>query len=198
MSEKIMLGRVLRSSTTAFTFGYAQADDTPPAFGSLTQADLGAQQVYGLVYDVVVHDDAFVRQIVAASDDLTPERIEDMRQRRQVPVEVTALAIGYRQDGQIYQRIPPRPPGALQPIYACGQTETGQVLAPDRFDYFRTVLNNFECPGEELLAASLRAAARCQLPGQEQAYLLGAGRELARLLAADPARLDAILRRLSN
>ncbi|MCO6451576.1 MAG: hypothetical protein J5I90_12380 [Caldilineales bacterium] len=151
-----------------------------------------------MVCEVIVQDDPFVRQLVAASDNLTPERIEDMRQRRQVPVEVTALAVAYRQNDVIYQRIPPRPPGALQPIFPCGPAEVRQVFAPDRFDFFRTVLNNQQCPSEELLAASLRQAAQCQEPGQAQAYLLEAGRELARILAVDPVRLDAILRRLSE
>lgn len=195
MDEQIMLGRVLRSSTTTFTFGYNQQDETPPVFGSLVRADLGEMPIFGLVYDVVVHDDPFVRQIVAAGDILSETKIQDMRQRRQVPVEVTALAIAYRQDGAIYQRIPPRPPGALQPIYACNDDEIAGVL--EKFDFFRTVLNNMQCPSEELLAASLRQAAACQPAERQERYLLDAGRDLARLLAADLSRLDAILRRIA-
>jgi hypothetical protein len=195
MNEQIMLGRVLRSSSTTFTFGYNQPDEAPPVFGSLVRAELGDQHVYGLVYDVVVHDDPFVRQIVAAAGALTETRIQDMRQRRQVPVEVTALAVAYRQDDIVYQRIPPRPPGALQPIISCSHEEIRLVLAD--FDFFHTVLNNALCPTDELLAASLREAARCQLPGQSPDYLLRAGRELARQLAADLPRLDSILRRMA-
>ena len=82
----------------------------------------------------------------------------------------------------------------LQPILLCTPAEVREVLTG--FDYFRTVLNNLQCPSEELLAASIREAARCQLPGREETFRLAAGRELARLLAADPLRLDAILRRL--
>ena len=65
-------------------------------------------------------------------------------------------------------------------------------------DYFRNVLNSFQIPTDELLAASLREAARCQLPGQREPYMLAAGRELASLLAADLPRLDAILRRIAQ
>lgn len=195
MSTPILLGRVLRSSTATYTFGYNRVDDDPPPFGALIRADVAAESVYGLVYDVVVHDDPFVRQIVAAGEQMDETRIQDMRQRRQTPVEITALAVAHSRGETIYQRIPPRPPAALQPIYACAETEVRRALA--RFDYFRTVLNNSQCPAEELLAASLRQAARCQLPGDDQPYLLAAGREIARLLAADPARLEAILRRLT-
>ncbi len=195
MNEKTMLGRVLRSSSSTFTFGYNQPDEAPPVFGSLTRAELGEQHVYGLVYDVVIHDDPFVRQIVAVSGTLPETKIQDMRQRRQVPIEVTALAIAQSQQDHIYQRIPPRPPGALQPIFSCSHEVIRLALAD--FDFFRTVLNNALCPADELLAASLRESARCQLPGQRQDYLLRAGRELARLLAVDLPRLDSILRRIT-
>jgi hypothetical protein len=188
------LGRVLRSSTTTFTFGSLDNADLP-AFGALVTTAVGPTSVYGLVYEVVIQDDPFVRQVVAAAGELTAERIEDMRQRRQVPVEITALTVAYRQDDQVYQRLPPRPPAALQPIWACDEAETGQVLAD--FAFFRTVLNAAHCPTEELLAAALRRAAACKPPQQQQTYLLEAGRELARLLAADLPRLDAILRRLA-
>lgn len=188
------LGRVLRSSTTIFTFGSLDNADLP-AFGALVAAEVGPTWVYGLVYEVVIQDDPFVRQVVAATEGLTAERIEDMRQRRQVPVEITALTVAYRQGDRVYQRLPPRPPAALQPIWACDETTTAQVLAD--FAFFRTVLNAAHCPSEELLAAALRRAAACRPPEQEKAYLLEAGRELARLLAADLPRLDAILRRLA-
>lgn len=188
------LGRVLRSSTTTFTFGSLDNADLP-AFGALVAAEVGPIWVYGLVYEVIIQDDPFVRQVVAAAGELTAERIEDMRQRRQVPVEITALTVAYRQENRVYQHLPPRPPAALQPIWACDDATTAQVMAD--FAFFRTVLNAAHCPGEELLAAALRRAAACRPPEQEKAYLLEAGRELARLLAADLPRLDAILRRLA-
>jgi len=196
MSEPRMLGRVLRSSSTTFTFGYNQPDDNPPIFGSLVRADAGSTSVYALVYEVLIYDDPFVRQVVAAETALDEEKIQDMRQRRQVPVEVTALSIAYSQDGDVLQRIPPRPPGALQRIYACSDEEVREALK--RRDYFRNVLNSPNVPTDELLAASLREAARCQLPGEREPYMLAAGRELASLLAVDLPRLDAILRRIAQ
>lgn len=196
MSQPRMLGRVLRSSSTDFTFGYNQPDDNPPIFGSLVRADAGSTSIFALVYEVMIFDDPFVRQVVAAETALNEEKIQDMRQRRQVPVEVTALSIAYSQDSSIYQRIPPRPPGALQQIYACSDEEIRTTL--QERDYFRNVLNSPNVPADELLAASLREAARCQLPGEREKYLLKAGRELASLLAVDLPRLDAILRRLAH
>ena len=189
-----MLGRILRSSTTTFTFGRTLNAGPLPAFGDLVRVDVDDAPVYGLIYEILVEDDPFVRQIVAASADMAAEKIEDMRQRRQVPVEITALAVGSAAHGRIMQGVPPRPPAALQGVFACTCEETAATLA--QFDFFRLVLNHGPASADELLAASLLNAAQCQ-PGQERAYLLAAGRELVHLLGQEPARLDALLRRLA-
>ena len=49
---------------------------------------------------------------------------------------------------------------------------------------------------DELLAASLRTAATAHPEGEGGPFLVEAGRELARLLAGDPVRLEGLLRRL--
>jgi len=190
-----MLGRILRSTSTTFTFGRTLNAGDLPSFGDLVTADAAGVQVYGLIYEILVEDDPFVRQVVAAADDMPAEKIEDMRQRRQVPVQITALAVAFRQHDRLVQGIPPRPPGALQPVLACDCPETREVLAD--FGFFRIILNHSQAPADELLAASLIHAAGCQLPGQDRGYLLDAGRDLVRLLAQEPNRLDAILRRLA-
>ncbi len=190
-----MLGRILRSSTTRFTFGRTARGEDMPAFGDLVKAEQGGITLLGLVYEIAIADDPFVRQIVAASDTMAAERVEDMRQRRQVPVEVTALTIAFRQADRWVYGLPPRPPTALQPIWPCDCEEVRDVLAD--FAFFRRVLTCDACPAEELLAASVLRGAECQPPGQARPYLVRAGRTLARLLSHDPAQLDAILRRLA-
>ena len=190
-----MLGRVLRSNATTFTFGRTTRADDTPAFGHLVKAEGGGLTLYGLVYEIFIADDPFVRQIVAASETMSPEKVEDMRQRRQVPVEITALTIAFRQGETLVHGIPPRPPEALQPIFPCSDEETREVLAD--FAFFRRVLTCGDCPSDELLTAGLIHAAGCQPPGRGRDYLTRAGRELARLLSNDPVRLDAILRKLA-
>ncbi len=191
-----MLGLVLRSTTTTFTFGRTIRADIMPAFGDLVKAQLEQVTLYGLVYEIWIADDPFVRQIVAASETMSSEKVEDMRQRRQVPVEITALTIAFRRGERLTQGIPPHPPTALQPIHACSCVEIREVLA--EFAFLRMILNCSACPTEELLVATLLRAAECQLPGQEQTYLTQGGRELVRLLHHDPMRLDAILQRLAH
>mgnify|MGYP000106110759 CR=1 FL=1 len=64
---------------------------------------------------------------------------------------------------------------------------------------FKTTEAAAEAPADQLVAAALRAAAAARPSEPErEAYLIAAGRELARLLALDLTRLDGILQQLRN
>lgn len=190
---EIEVGRIIRSNTTRFAVGCRVLRPQVPSFGALVKVGaLGGDEIFGLIHDVRMEDDPFVRQI-AATDGVPAEYIEDQRQNRQVPIEVGVLVVGYRRAGQVYQRLPPQPPLSLDVIHTCPADEL--VTFTSRLDYFRLILENRDLPADELVAANLRAAAEAR---QEHGYdfLVEAGRELARLLAMDPVRLDAVLRRL--
>lgn len=195
-TDKQALGRVLRASTASFTAGCRTLEDDLPIFGSLVQAERSdGAAVYGLIYDVRVDDDPFVRQLIAAGD-LSEEYVQDQRQRRQVPVEVNVLVVGGRDKaGQVYHYLPPQPPATLSWVTVCSSDQVRQFGG--RLDFLRTVLDAADAPADELTAASLRHAAAAQGDSvQAQRYLQDAGRELARLLSRDPARLNGILQRM--
>jgi len=197
-TDKRALGRVLRASTAGFTAGCRTLEDDLPIFGSLVQAERSdGAAVYGLIYDVRVDDDPFVRQLIAAGD-LSEEYVQDQRQRRQVPVEVNVLVVGGRDKaGQVYHYLPPQPPATLSWVTVCQSDQVRQF--GQRLDFLRTVLNAADAPADELAAASLRHAAAAQGDSsQVQRYLQDAGRELARLLSRDPARLNGILQRMRD
>jgi hypothetical protein len=190
---EIEVGRIIRSSTTRFAVGCQVLKPQVPAFGSLVKVRAqGDDEVYGLIHDVRMEDDPFVRQM-AATEGLPPEYIEDQRRNRQVPIEVGVLVVGFRHDGCIYHRLPPQPPLSLDVIHTCDREELVAFTA--QFDYFRLILDNRDLPADELLAANLRYAAAARGDGGH-GFLVDAGRELARLLPMDLQRLDAILRRI--
>ncbi len=195
-----VIGRVLRASTTRFTVGCQQplAAGSPalPAFGALVRAENADGSVtYGLVSNITVEDDPFVRQLVAAGIE-NEEYIADQRQRRQVPVAVDVLVVGWGNGLEIYHRLPPYPPGTLDRIYPCGPAEV--VRFTDRHDWLRFVVVAADLPADALTVAALRQAAQARPPDQRQGYLIRAGRELARLLAQDLTRLDGVLQQLKN
>ena len=190
----LRVGRVLRANTRAFTIGCEVLQPDIPAFGSFVRTDRleHGDETYGLIYDVSIDDDNFVRQFISAR---APEEVvEDQRRNRQVPIEASILAIGCRTGGTIRQGLPPQPPITLDWLVTCTDAEI--VAFTERLDYIRLVLDARDAPVDEVLAASLRTAA-CARPESERRYfLIDAGREIARLLAGDPTRLEGVLRRL--
>jgi len=195
MNDKnIKVGRVLRSSTRGFTIGCAVMTPDIPAFASLVRArGLTPQSaIYGLIYDVSLEDDPFVRQFISA--DPPEEVVLDMREKRQVPIEVSVLAVGCNDGENIRHGLPPQPPVTLDWLYQCDDTTVRAFTA--RFDYFRLIIESRDVPADELLAASLRAAAAARPEHERDTFLVNAGRELARMLANDPVRLEGLLRRL--
>ena len=201
------MGRVLRACTRDFSIGCTVMRPDIPAFGSfvLAQGQPSGQSIYGLIYDVSVDDDPFVRQVVGANP--PEEFVLDQRTNRQVPIEVSVLAVGCADldpavragpssPGAVHHCLPAQPPLTLDWLYQCTHEEVRIFTA--RFDYFRLVLESPEVPADELLAASLRAAAGAWPESEREEFLVSAGRELVRLLASDPTRLEQLLGRLRS
>lgn len=200
MNESTIVGRVLRSSTTSFTVGCRQLmaaqGQLIPEFGALVRADAAnGARVYGLIHNVTIEDDAFVRQLVAAGVE-SAEIIEDQRQKRQVPVVVDVVVVGSGRGLDVWHRLPAQPPSALDQIYLCNAAEI--VRFTERHDWLRIVLGSIEAPVDQLLIAAIRQAAQARPPDQRAAYRISAGRELAKLLALDLTRLDSILQGINQ
>ena len=193
-SKNLQVGRVLRAGTCGFTVGCAVMQPDLPAFGSFVRVEgqTSGSAIYGLIYDVSVEDDPFVRQFISA--DPPEEVVRDQRENRQVPIEVSVLAVGCSDGVTIRQCLPAQPPVTLDWLYQCTDEEIQAFTA--RFDYFRLVLDARQVPADELLGASLLAAAAARPEGERETFLVEAGRGLARLLAGDPVRLEGLLRRL--
>jgi hypothetical protein len=197
MNGNLRVGRVLRAGTRGFAIGCAVMQPDIPAFGSFVRAEGQApgSAIYGLIYDVSVEDDLFVRQFIGANP--PEEVVRDQRENRQVPIEVSVLAVGCDDgSGNVRHCLPAQPPVTLDWLYQCNDEEVRVFTA--RFDYFRLVLESREVPADELLGASLRAAAAARPVSEQESFLVEAGRELVRTLAGDPVRLEGLLRRLQS
>lgn len=190
--QPITVGRVLRSSTAGFSIGCRMLHEDVPEFGAFVKVAQGNTQITGLIYDVQFVDDPLVRQIITA--DSMPEELRRDQAQRLAPIEISVMVVGFARDGLVYQHLPPQPPETLDQIVTC---TAGQVVAFTReFTFLRTILNAQEAPSDELAAACLRTAAAARPEAERRSFLLQAGRELARLLAGDPVRLEGILRRI--
>ena len=192
---QIEIGRLLRAGTTGFIAGCSVTQFEAPAFGTLVRAPLGDHyQVYGLIYDIHIDDDGLVRQLVTA-EDVSAEVMRDNRERRIVPVEMSVLALGYEQDGNISHLLPPRPPLSLDVIYACGDKEI--VKFTRTFGYFRHILNAEEAPISELIAAHLQQAGAAH-GSDGTTWKESATHEVIMLLRDDYPTLMSVLSALSD
>lgn len=187
-------GRVLRANTQIFVFGTRVPKEDVPVFGAFvkTRIQLRNATVFGLIYNIEVQDDGMTKMLSVA-DEVTPEDIEWQRNRR-VPVEASVLAVGYEDEGgPIRHALPAQPPVTLDEVISCTKDDVARFT--QKLDFFRLVLESRDAPREELLAASVRLAAATH--PDSDFFTRQCGRELARLLANDGARLDGMLRRLA-
>jgi hypothetical protein len=195
MMNEITIGRLLRSSTTGYVFGCSVPEPEVPLFGMFVKAPAqrGQTEVIGLVYNITIEDDPFVRQMVATPD-LSETYIQDQRVNRQVPLEVSVVAVGYTIPGGFVQALPPQPPITLDRITACSDEEV--CAFTKRLDYLRLVIDAPDAPADQLIAASIQRAADCIPPQDRDRFRRDAGRELAKLLSRDLNRLEALLRHI--
>ncbi|MEJ2302106.1 MAG: hypothetical protein P8Y14_11320, partial [Anaerolineales bacterium] len=152
---------------------------------------------YGLIHDIHIDDDGLVRQLVTAGG-VDEGIIADNRVNRNVPVEMSVLAVGYRQDGQIYHLLPPRPPLSLDLIYLCSDEELRQFTSAGRYGYFRHILRANDLPVGELLAAHLQQARAAHVADGDVDWSNNATRELITLLRDDYPTLMSVLSALSD
>jgi hypothetical protein len=194
------IGEVIESSTSGFVAGAYELLAAPP-FGALVRAQAREPDhaVYGLVCEIRTGSKepggrAVVRGRSYSGRELYDAEIYDEHPdlAEVLQTEFSAITVGYIAEGTIFQYLPPQPPPVHYSVYACDEAEVARFSAAT--DYFRTVLFSRNAVGDELLAASIRAAARA-CP-DSRAYLVRAGREVASLLKDDYDRLTAMLRRV--
>jgi len=198
MPQSIEIGRMLRAGTTGFVVGCRVSQLDVPSFGALVRVPLGNDaQVFGLIYDMRIDDDGLVRQLVTA-EPVDPQIIQDNRVYRNVPVEISVLAVGYRQSGRIRHMLPPRPPLSLDEIYLCSDDEVREFTAAGRFGYFRHILRQRDLPVSELLAAHLEQAGAVHQAAGNLSWSQQATAELIALLRDDYATLMDVLNALAD
>ena len=195
------IGRVLRASTTGFAVGSRVNQLTEPGFGSLVKVvPNGREAIYGLIYDIHVDDDQLIQRLVM-TESPRPEIIEDQRQNRMLPVEMSVLTIGHGRGSAIQHGLPPRPPLNLDPVQLCTD--------PDE-------IRRFSQPNEQGVISYLRLILRAPLPGtavdqlavahlldvyerrgRDHAWAMSAAQELIELLRSNYDLLIPTLEALS-
>jgi hypothetical protein len=194
----IEIGRMLRAGTPGFVVGCRVNQLEAPSFGALVRAPQEYDyQIYGLIHEIAVDDDGLVRQLVTA-EGVSAEVIADNRQNRNVPLEMSVLAVGYEAGGRVFHLLPPRPPLSLDRVYLCTDEEICRFTSAGRFGYFRHVLRAKELPVSELLAAHLQQAREAHRAAGNETWAGEATQELITLLRDDYPTLMGVLGALAD
>ncbi len=195
-SSNTEIGRTLRASTEGFIVG-CRVEQLSAAFGDLVKAQLTDDSVvYGLIYKIDVEDDPLVRRLVLL-DGLDPAMIEDQRQNRLVPIEMSVLTVGYEADGDSAYGLSRRPPLSLDPVFACADLDEVQTFT-DNLGYLRMITraDPSQVPIDQLLITHLRNI--FQVRGDDQVWAATAIQEVIELLRHDYQTLIPILETLSR
>jgi hypothetical protein len=188
-----VLGKVIRANTRSFVFGTRAPKSGVPIFGALVQTTINHRNatVFGLVFNIEIKDSGMARML-SISPDVRPEEVEWLRDQV-VPVEANVLTLAYREpSGAMRHGYPSQPPVTLDDVRDCAAAD---VLAFNSSPaYLRMVLAAKDAPADELLCAHLALAA--ELHPDPRQFVVDAGRELTRLLAADASRLEGLLQRI--
>jgi hypothetical protein len=192
------IGRILRASTTGFAVGCRVGQLSVPAFGGLVRARPLDQReaIYGLIYDMLIDDDPLVRRLVLAESP-RPSAIQDQRENRILPVEMSVMAVGYALNGRIHHTLPPRPPLNLDPVELVSNPAEVRTFTDD-LGYLRLILRavGTPVPVDQLLVAHITNV--YDIRGQDDTWALAVIHELIELLRSNYDVLIPTLEALSN
>jgi len=193
LSDRI--GEVVESSTAGFTAQCYRLHEPPP-FGSLVNIADGDVAVYAVVANAVTSSLEPGRRPVARGMGEESERDvfnANPQLEKLLRTDFDALVVGYKQDSHVRQFLPPKPARIHDFVFLCEPAEVADFNTS--LDYISLLLNADMQP-DELVAASLRLAATAHK--DPSAFLVRAGKEVARLLSYDANRLTNVLRRLKG
>jgi hypothetical protein len=193
------IGRVLSGGATEFLCGCIEDQSSALRIGAFLRVEAGGMTAIGVVADIRIVDDAFARELVAG--DAKPDYIMDHRERRLTPLEVRVLQAGYiLPGGEVFHRLPPRPPSALEAVQLCSAEGVRAFLRDARGGWNFSFLSILIAAGasNEVLAECVWQAAAAQPPDPQGAFRQEAARELTRLLSVDLQRLYSLLPQLSS
>ena len=193
----IAIGRLLRANTTGCVIGCRVTQANSPAFGDMVRIPLNdGIQLYGLVHEINIDDDGLVRQLVTA--DVSDEVIEDNRQNRNVPIEMSVTFIAWEQGGVLSQTRVPHPPLTLDEIFPCGDEELVAFAKTGRFGYLRSLLRNEELPAPDLITAHLRQVLGAARSTDTSQWMESTINEVIALLKDDYPQLMDVLTAVSE
>ena len=189
------LGEVVEASSAEFTVHCYLLYEAAP-LGALVRT-MGDQTVYGVVRNVATLPLDPARRPVARGQD-EPDQEAVYRSNPQLPkllrTDFQAAIVGYLDDGGLHHYLPSRPPKILAFVQACDAKEVRTFT--ERLDFLPLLLTGAAPLTDEVVAAFFRQVATVH--NDPDAFLIAAGRQVARLISRDLQRVNTLLSRLRS
>lgn len=196
------IGEVLSSSITGFTAeswreeisSDSLARNSQPVFGSFLKCHSEDKRlsIFGVLYDIITGPQDQHHKPTA----LKMTRAELKREQPQIfsllKTEWHVAIVGYKQEGKYLIGLPPFPPEVHDFVYPLSSEEV--LEASENLEFLRMLQGVTGVPCDELLAATIRNAARARQ--DDYSYLVQAGQHVSTLLRDDYDRLGSILRKI--
>jgi hypothetical protein len=184
-----IIGQVVAASIASLTAQSLELHRAPP-LGSLVRTD---DPIYAVVCDARTESIEGRRPVAHLSGETDLQSFLDANPHLRHLLRTTfdAVVVGHADGPTLRHYLPPHPAPIFAPLRLCPQEEVARFS--QSLDFLKLLLSA-AANSDEVAAACLRLASAAH--PDPRAFLLTAGKELARLLASEPNRLTAILRRI--
>ena len=190
-----IIGQVVQADIAGFSAGWPLLQ-SPPLGGLLKVADGGT--IFAVVRDARTEsiDGRPPVARLSGETDLESYLEKHPHLRHLLQTTCEAVVVGHQDGAQVQHYLPSAPAPLFAPVRLCSAEETARFS--QELDFLKLLLAA-PTQADEMTAACLRRAAAAHATaggGDSRAFLVRAGKELARLLGAEPQRLTSILRRV--
>lgn len=189
-ADSSRIGEVVEAASTSFLSQCYRLYEAPP-LGALVRA--GEPAVYGVVCRVVTEPLDAGRPVLARGENAATEE-EVFRANPQLERLLTSrfesLILGHEDNGSLRPVLPPIPPRVHAFVHLCEVGDAAYLL--QRGGWLRSLLSSNIPTADQVAGALLRRTA--ESAQDSEALLMESCRELARELAGDLPRLNAILK----
>ena len=184
--------RVVEAGPRSFLCAHGRDAEDPLRPRQLVAVREGPWSILGCVVDTESGPEDPGRPLQAPGGSLTAAEVfaENPHIRPLLRTRVTVVACGYIEGEGAFALLPPAPPPLLARVEGATAAETVRATGDGAF--LALLVASALCD-DAVLAAVLRGAATAHGAAAGE-FTVRAGKELARLLKAEPARLSSILR----
>ena len=189
------IGEVIETSSAEYTAQCYKLTEAP-SLGCLVKTQDKFGKIYGVVYNVETHGLDPGRRVVARGENLKVEEeifTANPQLSRLLATDFRVLVVGHAEGENLHHYLPPQSTSIHSFVYICRLEEVKAFT--ESLDFLSLFMNaRIPVSVDEVAGACIRYTS--QAHPDPNAFLIKAGKEMARILSGDVNRLNSLLKRL--